>query len=130
MKRLLCGFALCAMLMACAESMEDKAERECQEFTRKFCPTPYVNNERTDSQVFYRDTKTVTYYRTLRGDADNQPAIEANKAKLHEVLREGLSRNTSLKLYKEAGFRVRFVYRSASDSTTVLYEDSFDLKGL
>ena len=94
MKRLLCGFALCAMLMACAESMEDKAERECQEFTRKFCPTPYVNNERTDSQVFYRDTKTVTYYRTLRGDADNQPAIEANKAKLHEVLREGLSRNT------------------------------------
>ena len=72
----------------------------------------------------------VTYYRTLRGDADNQPAIEANKAKLHEVLREGLSRNTSLKPYKEAGFRVRFVYRSASDSAIVLYEDSFDLKDL
>lgn len=128
MKKLLCAFALGVLISACAESVEEKAERDSREFTRKFCPTPYVNNERTDSQVFCRDTKTMTYYRTLRGSADNLPAIEANKSRLHEALREGLSRNTALKPYKEAGFRVRFIYRSASDNTTVLYEDSFDLK--
>lgn len=128
MKSILFGIMACAIVCGCADSIEDKAEKECKEFTRKFCPTPYVNDERTDSQVFDRRTKIVTYYRTLRGKADNKEAIDANRKKLHEVLRTSLDNNTSLKQYKEAGFSIRFLYRSASHKDVVLYEDLFRLK--
>ncbi len=128
MKSLLFGMVFCAMICACANSMEDKAEKECEEFTHKFCPTPFINDERTDSQVFDRTTKTIIFYRTLRGKADNKEAIDANKAKLHDVLRTSLENNTTLKRYKEANFGIRFLYRSDSLKGLILYEDSFRLK--
>ncbi len=128
MKKLLFGIVACVLIGSCADSLEDKAEKECKEFTRKFCPTPYVNDERTDSQVFDRKTKTITYYRSLCGKADNKEAIDANKAKLHDVLKSSLDNNTSLKQYKEAGFSIRFLYRSAFRKDMILYEDSFHLK--
>ena len=47
-------FAICAalcsvMLCGCHESMEQRAQREAREFTKKYRPTPVQNNFRTDS---------------------------------------------------------------------------------
>lgn len=128
MKSLLYGTLICAMICSCVDSLEDKARKDCEEFTHKFCPTPFVNDERTDSQVFDRSTRTIVFYRTLRGKADNKEVIDANKLKLHEALRTSLDNNTSLKQYREANFGIRFLYRSASHQDLILYEDSFRLK--
>ena len=38
-----------SLLVSCTESLEDKAAREAKEYTEKYCPTPYVNDSRTDS---------------------------------------------------------------------------------
>ena len=40
MKRVLIVIMLAMTLAACHESIEDRAEREAREFTRRFCPTP------------------------------------------------------------------------------------------
>lgn len=123
-KKLIYAVAILS-ITACTESLEDKAEREAKEYTEKVCPTPYVNNCRTDSAVFDKKSKTYTYYVTLQGKADNATAINANKKKLHEVQQQGIDNNPGLKKYKEAHFSFRFVYRSASENGKVLLDDTF-----
>ena len=124
MKKLIYMIAA-ATLVACTESIEDKAVREAQEYTKKVCPTPYINDACTDSVAFYKNTHTYTYYMTLRGKADNAQAIADNQKKLHELQKQSLDNNPGLKKYKEAHFTFRFIYRSASNPKKVLLDDSF-----
>ena len=52
-------FLSMATLSGCGhKSIDDQAEREAEEFTKKFCPTPVVNYSRTDSIKFDRKTRT------------------------------------------------------------------------
>lgn len=119
-------YALMALsLAACTESLEDKAAREAKEYTEKYCPTPFINDSRTDSTSFDKKTKTYNYYVTLRGKADNATVIAANKEKLHSIQQEALDNNPGLKSYKEAHFRFRFIYHSASRKGQVLLDDVF-----
>ena len=74
-----------SLLVSCTESLEDKAAREAKEYTEKYCPTPYVNDARTDSATFDKTKKIYTYYISLRNKADNKKAIDANKGKLHKI---------------------------------------------
>ena len=64
MRKILYALIACVAFCAqsCQESLEDKAEREAKEYTKSFCPTPTVNYTRTDSVVFYKSTKSYTYY--------------------------------------------------------------------
>ena len=112
-------------LVACSESLEDQAEREAKEYTERLCPTPYLNNSRTDSAVFEKSTRTYTYYISLRGEADNEKVISANKQKLHALQKEALDNNPGLKKYKEAHFAFRFVYHSASSPQKILLDNTF-----
>lgn len=114
-------------MTACSESLENRAAREAKEFTQKYCPTPEINNERTDSTTFDKDTRTFTYWRTLTGKADNKAVIDANKNKLNGVLLEAVKNNPSMKIYKENGFNFHFVYRSAKDKS-ILIETTFGEK--
>ena len=34
----------CFLLASCQESLEDKAAKECKEYTQKHCPTPVVSD--------------------------------------------------------------------------------------
>ena len=52
MKKLIYTAVLVSLLASCTESLEDKAAREAKEYTEKYCPTPYVNDSRTDSATF------------------------------------------------------------------------------
>lgn len=65
MKRVVFLFTLCAMLCACHGSLEDRAAKECEEFTLKKCPTPMVNNTQLDSMVYEPNTRTIHYYYTF-----------------------------------------------------------------
>ncbi len=114
-----------SLLVSRTESLEDKAAREAKEYTRKYCPTPYVNDARTDSAAFDKTKKMYTYYISLRNKADNKKAIDANKDKLHKIQKEALDNNPGLKKYKEKHFTFRFVYHSAKNPKEVLLDDIF-----
>ena len=114
-----------SLLVSCTESLEDKAAREAKEYTEKYCPTPYVNDARTDSAAFDKTKKMYTYYISLRNKADNKKAIDANKDKLHKIQKEALDNNPGLKKYKEEHFTFRFVYHSAKNPKEVLLDDTF-----
>lgn len=114
-----------SLLVSRTESLEDKAAREAKEYTRKYCPTPYVNDARTDSAAFDKTKKMYTYYISLRNKADNKKAIDANKDKLHKIQKEALDNNPGLKKYKEEHFTFRFVYHSAKNPKEVLLDDIF-----
>ena len=125
MKKLIYTALGLSLLASCTESLEDKAAREAKEYTEKYCPTPYVNDSRTDSATFDKSTKTYVYYISLRNKADNKQVIEANKDKLHKIQKEALDNNPGLKKYKEEHFTFRFVYHSAKNPKEVLLDDLF-----
>ena len=125
MKKTVYIVAMLALAASCTESIEDKAAREAKEYTEKVCPTPYVNDSRTDSASFDKGSKTYTYYLSLRNQADNATAINANKKKLHDLQQAALDNNPSLQKYKEAHFSFRFIYHSAKNPKVVLLDDTF-----
>lgn len=125
MKKFIYCMMAIALLASCTESIEDKAAREAKEYTEKMCPTPFVNDGRTDSTSFDKTTRTYIYYMTLRGKADNAQAITDNQKKLHDLQKQSLDNNPGLKKYKEAHFAFRFIYRSASNPKKVLLDDTF-----
>lgn len=125
MKKLIYLAVFASLLASCTESLEDRAAREAKEYTEKYCPTPYVNDSRTDSASFDKTTRVYNYYLTLRNKADNKQAIEANKQKLHNLQKEALDNNPGLKKYKEAHFTFRFVYHSAKNPKEILLDDKF-----
>lgn len=124
MKKLIYTIALLS-LTACTESLENKAAREAKEYTEKYCPTPFVDDSRTDSATFNKTSRTYIYYVTLRGKADNQEIISTNRKKLHDIQKKALDNNPGLKKYKEAHFSFRFIYHSASNPKLVLLDDTF-----
>ena len=125
MKKVIYTLFLASLVVSCTENLEDKAVREAKEYTEKYCPTPYVNDSRTDSATFDKSTKTYVYYISLRNKADNKQVIEANKNKLHKIQKEALDNNPGLKKYKEEHFTFRFVYHSAKNPKEILLDDVF-----
>ena len=125
MKKIIYSIMVLALMVSCTESLEDKAVREAKEYTEKVCPTPFVNDGRTDSTVFDKTTRTYIYYMTLRGKADNALLIKQNHKKLYDVQKASLDNNPGLKKYKEAHFTFRMIYRSAKNPKVVLLDDVF-----
>lgn len=125
-KTIFCALAA-LLLTGCQKSIEDRAEQEAKEYTRKFCPTPVQNYCRTDSLVFDRESRTFLYYSTLTGFMDDAERIGKNSDEITEGLQRSLRESTTLKLYKDAGFGFRFVIRSEKNPQEILYEASFKM---
>jgi hypothetical protein len=108
---------------ACQESLEDRCERESREYTRKYCPEKMDNNSILDSLVFERPTRTIHYYFTLTGFADQDGALE--KVDAEGVLRNEVKNSTALRTYKENKFRVAYTYRSQKNPDKILMDIVF-----
>lgn len=128
MKNLLFILLSLFLLSACHESLEDRAARECKEFTETSCPTPVVDNTRTDSMVCETATRTLHYYYTLSGRADNAALIEGKEGALRESLLQALRNSTELKAYKDAAFGFAYTYRSQSNPKVILFQTTFSEK--
>ena len=90
---------LCALVLtACHESLEEKAAREAEEFTRKNCPMKISEYIVNDSMAYEKDTRTIHYYYTIKGRADTT-AIYTPKIK--EELIKGVKDAMSLNLEKK-----------------------------
>ena len=125
-KTIFCAIAA-LMLMGCQKSLEDRAEQEARDYTRKFCPTPVHNHTRTDSLVFDRQSLTFIYYCTLTDFMDDAKLIEENRQMLTDGLRQSIQESTGLKVYKDAGYSFRYVLRSEKSPDTILYESTFQM---
>lgn len=102
-------------------TLEDQAEKVAQEYTERNCPTPVQDMTITDSITFDRSTKTFNYYYTLTDKADDAAAIAKAKGKLTKNLIKSVKENTSMKVYKDAGYNFHYIYRSQKSGQT-LYE--------
>lgn len=94
------------------DSLEDRAAKETKEYTERYCPTPFIHNQRTDSLTFNRETSTISFYYTLQGDIDNAEIIRKYHKKLIAEIESELRQDTKNKAYKDAGFKFHYVYRS------------------
>lgn len=116
---------VCTVLCGCHhDSLADRAEKEVKDYTERYCPTPMVNGQRTDSLTFSRATNTITYYYTIGGKIDDEQIFKQYRQKLTKVLRQQLKDNTQIRAYKEAGFNFHYVFHSEK-SGKVLLESTF-----
>lgn len=117
MKKYLFVALLSVMFMSCHESLEERAERETKEFTKKNCPMSVSENIINDSMTFEKDTRTIHYYYSLKGRADTT-AIDMKKAK--EELVKGVKDATGIRKYKENDFNFAYTYHSTKNKGQVL----------
>lgn len=128
MKKLLAFAIALSTLSGCHESLEDRAARETKEYTEKNCPTPTVNFTRMDSITFDKSSRTVNYYYTLCDKADDIDIINKQKDELRKTLLNSIKASTQLKVYKQAGFNIKYVYHSEKSPNTILFEAEYTKK--
>lgn len=128
MKYLLYAGILLLSLSACRNNLEERAAQECKEYTEKKCPTPVVNDTRMDSMVFEPSSRTIHYYYSLVGNADNEQAVISKKTELRKALNDALKADAGTKGYKDAGFNFRYTYRSDKTPSKVLLDETYTEK--
>ena len=128
MREIILLLAAIITLTACHESLEDRAAREAAEYTAKYCPTPVSNYTRTDSVLFYKATRTYTYYCTLTDKMDDPSIINQYRQVLHDQILASIRQSTNIKAYKDAGFIFCYICHSQKNPRQVLYTDKFPPK--
>lgn len=118
-------FAIISLLCSCQKTLQEKAEREAHEYTRKYCPTPVINYMITDSVIFDVNKETFIYYYTLTDRLDDQDIIRENKQKIEEMLRKSITDSPAMKPYIQAGFHFRYICRSHKQPRKILLETKF-----
>ncbi|MCR5130735.1 MAG: hypothetical protein K6C10_04650 [Prevotella sp.] len=115
-------------LTGCQGSMDDRAEREAMEYTQKNCPTPFINNIRTDSLTYDRATQTFTYYSLLQGPMDDSVVFAPHNAEIREGMIKDTKNSAQLRAYKDAGLSFRYVIRSSKNPDVVLFDTTIGPK--
>ena len=77
MKRIAIACLVLTMLVGCQESLEDRAAREADEYTQKFCPVKLNGNTFLDSMTFDKKSHTlVNHYSIMTDSTSAARAIE------------------------------------------------------
>ena len=117
-------------VQSCHENLEERAARECKEFTERNCPQQLGNGLVYDSLTFEDDTHTLHHYYSIKGIADNAQAFNLHKEELRKMELEGILQDVSTKNYKEAGYNVAVTIRSGSQPNKVYFHTIFTAKEL
>ena len=123
MKKLFVLAVMALTLAACQESLEERAAREAQMYTKKNCPAKISETVIMDSMTFEAQTHTIHYYYTLTGIADNDSTLNPDEARAN--LLAALKNTTALSVYKKEKYRFAYTYHSEKSPETVLYETTF-----
>lgn len=94
-------------LISCAETLEERAKREADEFTKKNCPAPLSRDLTVDSMTFDPSDHLFTYYYSLSPKVD---CTNINKGDTEQQLLRQLKNQVTLRKYKEVGYSFRYVY--------------------
>lgn len=112
-------------LMSCAETLEDRAFREAEEFTANNCPAPITRELAIDSMAFNKDSRTFTYYYSISPKFD---ASGLDVSQTETMLLRELKIQTNLLKYKQAGFSFRYIYYSLKDPSKHLIDVTYHKK--
>ncbi len=123
MKKLFVLAVMALTLAACQESLEERAAREAQMYTKKNCPAKISETVIMDSMTFEAQTHTIHYYYTLTGAADSLGITNKDEARTN--LLAALKNTTALSVYKKEKYRFAYTYHSEKSPETVLYETAF-----
>ncbi len=123
MRKTLLTVMAALLLTACQETLEEKAAKEAEIYTKKNCPARIADNLTMDSLTYEQQTRTLHYYYTITGAADSVGLLNPETAR--SALLTELKNTTSMMAYKEAGFAFAYTYHSQRHRGTVLYETVF-----
>ena len=123
MRKTLLTVMAALLLTACQETLEEKAAKEAEIYTKKNCPARIADNLTMDSLTYEQQTRTLHYYYTITGAADSVGLLNPETAR--SALLTELKNTTSMMAYKEAGFAFAYTYHSQRPRGTVLYETVF-----
>ena len=115
--------AVAMVMTGCQETLEERCAREAKEYTKKNCPVLVDRNIMMDSMTFDKASHTIGYYYSVTGPLDDSATINSNNPR--ELLLRQVRNSTNLKLYKEAGYRLRYTYYSTKKKGTKLFETTF-----
>ncbi len=109
-------------LTACQESLEERAEREANDYTEKNCPMPMNGNSNQvlDSFTFDKATHTFGYHYTLKNSLDTVTTIQPEQQR--QLLINGVKNTTALKAYKDENYNFRYIYRSNNNPDRIYFE--------
>ncbi len=124
MKKIVCITFSIILLASCHESLEERARREAEEYTRRNCPTPVINYCRTDSVKFDTEERNYIYYCSFVDMFDNQQFVEASHDDILSGLKREISTNVSLKPYIDAGFSFTYIVRSGQNPSIILFKET------
>lgn len=105
---------------SCQETLEEKAERQARDYTRKYCPTPIDNDTRTDSIVFDPQKKVYYYYISFFNSLDDEYIVNENKDRFAQMLTQSIKDSPGQRGFLEAGFRFEYICHSGSNPKKVL----------
>lgn len=109
-----------ATLFACQESLPQRCAREAKSYTAKNCPAKISDNITLDSLTFSENDSTIGYYYSVTGLIDSTELMAAHREEYYGVLKKDIRNATSLKSYKEAGFKFSYTYLSTKNKGKVL----------
>ena len=119
MKKILFIMLSILAMVGCQESMEDRAEREAKEYTKKYCPMVFDQNIILDSLTFDKAHTTFNNYYTVMGVADDRKNIEVKKDETRKDLIKKLHDDTSQRIYKDHGYSYRYILISQGDGSVL-----------
>ena len=122
MKRIAIACLLLSMMVGCQESLEDRAAREVDEYTQKFCHIKISENTFLDSMTFDKKSHTLVNHYSIMTDSTSAARAIENADKIKSQLTEEVKNDTGKKRFKEEGYSFRFIARSYEDKSLVLYD--------
>lgn len=122
-------FAVLMLLCSCGkESFEERVSREVKDFNEKEAPKRVDQYTTMDSMTWNIQKRTITYYYTMSGIADDPTLItDEVKEAMHDQLLDNIRVSIQLKPYKEQGLNFEYKYFSKKSGKT-LYRARFTTK--
>ena len=123
MKKIAISCLMLAMMVGCQESLEDRAARETEEYTQKYCPVKVSDNTFLDSMTFDKQTHTLVNHFSIMTDSTSAQRAVEKADMIKSQLIEDVRNDTRNKRFKEEGYSFRFVARSYEDQSVILYDN-------
>ncbi len=109
------------LLMACQEKKFDRLEREAREYTVRNCPKVIDQITTLDSIVFHNDgSLDYIYYYNVTLTDELREGFESVREGVREQTLKGLRNSIELKMVKEAGLNIVYVYRDAETGKEIM----------
>lgn len=120
----------CQTLASCHESLEERAARECKEFTERNCPRQLNGGVVYDSLTFDTPSRTFRHYYSVTGPSDDPRAFAGRTEELRKAELEGIRGDIASRKYKDAGYNFEITIRSQRNPKTVYFHTVFTSKEL